>query len=70
MLKVNGMSKNQFYLHYYRHAIIGTLQEWKAEKSAQSLQALLRIMAHVRRDRHGITVDAGEIVPGDIILLQ
>ena len=27
-------------------------------------------MAHVRRDRHGITVDAGEIVPGDIILLS
>lgn len=52
------------------NAIIGTLQEWKAEKSAQSLQALLRIMAHVRRDRHGITVDAGEIVPGDIILLN
>jgi magnesium-transporting ATPase (P-type) len=52
------------------NTIIGTLQEWKAEKSAQSLQALLRIMAHVRRDRHGITVDAGEIVPGDIILLN
>ena len=52
------------------NAIIGTLQEWKAEKSAQSLQALLRIMAHVRRDRHGITVDAGEIVPGDVILLS
>src|SRR5665647_552907 len=52
------------------NAIIGTLQEWKAEKSAQSLQALLRIMAHVRRDRHGTTVDAGEIVPGDIILLS
>jgi magnesium-transporting ATPase (P-type) len=52
------------------NAIIGTLQEWKAEKSAQSLQALLRIMAHVRRDRQGTTVDAGEIVPGDIIILN
>ena len=52
------------------NAIIGTLQEWKAEKSAHALQALLRIMAHVRRDRHGIPVDAGEIVPGDIILLN
>ena len=52
------------------NAIIGTLQEWKAEKSAQALQALLRIMAHVRRDRHGTTVDAGEIVPGDVILLN
>jgi magnesium-transporting ATPase (P-type) len=52
------------------NAIIGTLQEWKAEKSAQTLQALLRIMAHVRRDRHVTTVDAGEIVPGDVILLS
>jgi magnesium-transporting ATPase (P-type) len=52
------------------NAIIGTLQEWKAEKSAHALQALLRIMSHVRRDRHGITVDAGEIVPGDVILLS
>ena len=40
------------------NAIIGTLQEWKAERSAQALQALLRIMAHVRRERHVTTVDA------------
>jgi len=52
------------------NAIIGAFQEWKAEKNAQALQALLRIMAHVRRSRHSITVDAGEIVPGDIILLS
>jgi len=52
------------------NAIIGTLQEWKAEKSAQALQALLRIMAHVRRERHVTTVDAGEIVPGDVIVLN
>lgn len=51
------------------NACIGTLQEWKAEKSAQALQALLRIMARVRRNRHIITVDASEIVPGDIVLL-
>ena len=52
------------------NAIIGTLQEWKAEKNAQALQALLRIFARVRRDRHGVTVDAGEIVPGDVILIS
>ncbi len=52
------------------NSVIGTLQEWKAEKSAQALQALLRIMAHVRRDRQTKTVDAGEIVPGDVILLS
>ncbi len=52
------------------NAIIGAFQEWKAEKNAQALQALLRIMAHVRRTRYSITVDAGEIVPGDIVLLS
>jgi magnesium-transporting ATPase (P-type) len=52
------------------NAIIGAFQEWKAEKNAQALQALLRIMAHVRRDQYSITVDAGEIVPGDIVLLS
>lgn len=51
------------------NAIIGTMQEWKAEKSAESLQALLRIMARVRRHRHVVTTDAGGIVPGDIVLL-
>jgi len=52
------------------NAIIGTVQEWNAEKSAQALQALLKIRAHVRRDMHITTVDAGEIVPGDVILLS
>jgi len=52
------------------NAIIGTLQEWKAEKNARALQELLRIMAHVRRDLHVATADAGEIVPGDVILLS
>ncbi len=35
------------------NAIIGAFQEWKAEKNAQALQALLHIMTRVRRDRHG-----------------
>jgi magnesium-transporting ATPase (P-type) len=51
------------------NTIIGTLQEWKAEKNALALQDLLRILTHVRRDGHGVTMDATEIVPGDIILL-
>ncbi|OPY36856.1 MAG: magnesium-transporting ATPase MgtA [Methanoregula sp. PtaU1.Bin051] len=65
-----GKSTDGFFLAVITvNAIIGTLQEWKSEKSAQSLQALLRIMARVHRHRHVVTTDAGEIVPGDINFL-
>ncbi|MDX5482777.1 MAG: HAD-IC family P-type ATPase, partial [Hymenobacteraceae bacterium] len=52
------------------NAIIGTAQEWKAEQSAASLQSLLKIMAQVRRGGRKATVDAEELVPGDIVLLE
>lgn len=52
------------------NAIIGTVQEGKAEKSARALQELLRIKTHVRRYGRGVTVDAGEIVPGEVIILS
>lgn len=52
------------------NAIIGTLQEWKAEQSASQLQTILKIMARVRRGNTELKVSAEEIVPGDIILLE
>ncbi|WAC04374.1 MAG: HAD-IC family P-type ATPase [Methanoregula sp.] len=52
------------------NAIIGTIQEWKAEKSAHALQALLHITAIVHRDGHPITIDAADLVPGDVVLLS
>ena len=52
------------------NAGLGTFQEWKAERSAASLQQLLRIAARVRRD--GVLVEAGadELVPGDVVYLE
>lgn len=49
---------------------IGTIQEWNAEQSAHALQQLLRIQGRVRRDGQQYLIDAEELVPGDIVLLE
>ncbi|MGB9938824.1 cation-translocating P-type ATPase [Methanosarcina sp.] len=52
------------------NAIIGTMQEWKAEQSASQLQTILKITARVRRKKAELKIPAEEIVPGDIVLLE
>jgi Ca2+-transporting ATPase len=52
------------------NAIIGTLQEWRAEKSSQALQRLLKIRATVERDDELREIDAQELVPGDLVWLE
>ncbi|MGB9926978.1 MAG: cation-translocating P-type ATPase [Methanosarcina sp.] len=52
------------------NAIIGTIQEWKAEQSASQLQTILKIMSRVKREGAEIKLAAEEIVPGDIVLLE
>lgn len=52
------------------NAVIGTAQEWKAEKSASELQTILKIMSRVRRKGAELKIPAEEIVPGDIVLLE
>ncbi|QYZ79293.1 HAD family hydrolase [Methanofollis formosanus] len=52
------------------NALLGMVQEWKAEQSAAALRALLRIAARVRRDGTETEVPAEEVVPGDIVLLE
>jgi len=52
------------------NASLGTYQEWKAEKSAASLQQMLRISARVRRDGDTTGMAAEELVPGDIVYLE
>ncbi len=50
--------------------IIGFVQEYKAEKALESLRKLTAPKATVIRNGKGIEVDAREVVPGDIVLLQ
>ncbi len=52
------------------NAALGTMQEWKAERSAAALQNLLRITTRVRRDGVIVEVAAEDLVPGDLVLLE
>jgi len=52
------------------NAVIGLVQEWKAEQSAGLLSRLLTITAHLRREGQDITTDSAVIVPGDLVLLE
>lgn len=52
------------------NAIIGTIQEYSAQKSADALQKLVTANVHVLRDGETYEVNADEIVPGDIISLE
>ncbi len=52
------------------NAVIGVAQEWKAQKEAEALDALIRDRAVVRREGHWVEVDAAELVPGDILRLE
>lgn len=52
------------------NALIGTFQEWKAERGASALQKLLKTYVRIRRDGIVIRIDAEELVPGDITYLE
>ena len=52
------------------NAIIGTVQEARAERASQALQQLLRIRAAVRRSHRVLDVDAETLVPGDVVYLE
>lgn len=51
-------------------AIMGTYQEDKANKTADSLSNLVRVNTKVLRDEHELPIDAELLVPGDIIFLE
>jgi Ca2+-transporting ATPase len=52
------------------NAIIGTIQEARAEKASQALRHLLTTRATVKRNRQIRELDAEVVVPGDILLLE
>jgi cation-transporting ATPase F len=52
------------------NAIVGFIQESKAEKAIEALAKMVRTEAAVRRDGHKQRVPAAELVPGDVVLLQ
>ena len=52
------------------NSTLGAWQEWKAERQSRSLQRLLRVRATVMRDGLALEIDAEQLVPGDIVLLE
>ncbi|HBR29483.1 MAG TPA: ATPase, partial [Firmicutes bacterium] len=52
------------------NAVLGVVQEGKAEKAIAALQKMASPYSKVRRDRHIISVKSEEIVPGDLVLLE
>ena len=52
------------------NAVIGYIQEGKAEKALDAIRRMLSQQAMVRRDNAYISIPAGEVVPGDVVSLQ
>ena len=54
----------------FLHAILGFVQEFRAEKSIEALKKLTGLKSNTIRDGHEIRINAEELVPGDIINLS
>jgi Ca2+-transporting ATPase len=52
------------------NAVIGFVQESKAEASLDALKRMLVTTATVRRDGRNVRLDATELVPGDVVVLE
>ena len=51
------------------NAIIGAVQEFRAERAVEALREMAVPEAHVIRDGQAITLAASELVPGDVVVL-
>jgi P-type Ca2+ transporter type 2C len=52
------------------NAVIGLRQEAKAEESVKALAQMMKTIARVRRGGLAIEIDAEELVPGDVVLME
>ena len=50
--------------------LMGTFEEWKARKDAQSLINMIKVTTRVIRDDKEIEIDSSEVTVGDIIILE
>lgn len=50
--------------------ILGTYQEWKANKNVEALTKLIEVKTEVLRDNEEQEIDASDLVVGDIVLLS
>ena len=52
------------------NAIVGFIQEGKAERALEAIRSVLSLKAVVLRDGHAATAAAADLVPGDVVLVQ
>jgi len=52
------------------NAVLGVIQESKAEESLAALKKMAAPDAHVLRGGHRVIIAAGELVPGDVVFLE
>ena len=52
------------------NATIGTVQEWRAQQSAEALQAMINVRARVVHDGNEHEINAEELVPGDVVVIE
>src|SRR3990167_8573926 len=52
------------------NAVIGFIQEGKAERALEAVHAMLASRATVLRDGERHEIDAGDLVPGDVVLIE
>ncbi len=50
--------------------LLGTIQEYNAEKTVDSLANIIRVMSKVIRDEKEVEIDSEELVVGDIVILS
>lgn len=50
--------------------VLGTIQEWNAEKNAMSLASLIKVHCNVIRNHRSEQIDSSELVVGDIVELE
>ncbi|MCC5877790.1 MAG: cation-transporting P-type ATPase [Candidatus Sumerlaeia bacterium] len=52
------------------NALVGFIQEGKAEEALEAIRNMLSREATVMRDGNRVTIDAADVVPGDIVVLR
>jgi Ca2+-transporting ATPase len=52
------------------NAVLGFSQEWQAEQAIEALRQMLGLRTLVLRDGRVREIDAAELVPGDVVLLE
>jgi cation-transporting ATPase I len=51
------------------NAAVGVWQEYRTDQAAEALQRMSTAVARVLRDGRAVTLPAGQVVPGDVLLL-